>query len=211
MARKRGKAARGANARSAEQQFGSAVFTRVMKAWEELTDEEHLAWHVEAKDHRTTGVNYFRSVNLRRLRRGEELARVPAPPKSFNAKPLLKGLHIINRGGRIRLMLAVSRAPTEPTTIWGSRPCNRGWAKPDKCPRLGWFPPSRGGRLTEITALYFNKHGDYIREHRVPLVGKRIFIRARQELDSGAPLYEQVAAVVPPPEAWGGKRGPFPS
>jgi len=210
MARKRRKAARGASARSAEQQFGSAVFTYVMKVWEELTDEERLAWHVDAKDRRTTGIRYFRSVNLRRLRRGEELARVPPRPRTFNPKPLLKRLYIFNRGGRVRLMVAVSRVPTEPTTVWGSRPCNRGWAKPDKCPRLGWLPRSRGG-VIEITALYFNKHGDYIMEHQVQLVGKRIFIRIRQESDFGASLYEQVAAVVPPPEPWGGKKGPFPS
>jgi len=210
MPAKRRREGRGQKARTADQQYGSAIFTQVMQAWEELTDEERLTWNVEGKSRRTHGINYFRSVNLRRLRRGEELARVPPPPRTFNAKPLLKRLYIFNRGGRITLKLVLSRVPAEPTTVWGARPCKRGWAKPPKCPRLGWMPPQKGG-VVDITELYFKKHGDYIREQRVQLVGKRIFIRARQELDTGAALYEQVAAVVPPPEPWGGKKGPYPS
>lgn len=210
MAGKRPRRVHGRKIRSAEQQFGSAVFTHVMQVWEDLTDEERLTWNVTAKSRRTTGIRFFRSVNLRRLRRGEELARLPPPARTFNPKPLLKRLHIFNRGGRITLVLAVSRVPAEPTTVWGARPCKRGWARPDKCPRLGWFPRPRGG-VVEITELYFKKHGDYIRQHQVPLVGKRIFIRIRQERDTGANFYEQVAAVVPPPEPWGGKKAPFPS
>jgi len=210
MPAKRPKAADAPKPRSPEQQFGSAVFARVIQAWEDLTDEERLTWNVTANSRRTTGIRFFRSVNLRRLRRGEELARLPPQPKPFDARPLLKRLYIFNRCGRITLALALSRVPAEPTTVWGSLPCNRGLANPHKCPRLGPLPRPRG-KVSEISALYFNKHGDYIREHHLQLVGKRIFIRLRRETDIGATFYEQVAMVVPPPEPWGGKKTPIPS
>ena len=38
----------------------------------------------------------------------------------------------------------------------------------------------------------------------MPLAGKRIFIRLRQEGDIGANLYEEVKALVPEPEGAGG-------
>ena len=56
--------------------------------------------------------------------------------------------------------------------------------------------------------MYVTKHGEYIRRHGLQLEGKRIFVRIRQEVDEGVPLYEQVKAVVPTPEAQMGKKGP---
>ncbi len=178
---------------------GSAALIEVMQAWEELTDEQRLSWNVEAKTRRRHGVNYFKQVNLRRLRRGEELATTPPRPQPHSAKPLLKQLHLRNRRGRVTLELELHRAPTTPTTVWGSRPCNRGAAKPRNCPRLGWLPESKGRRI-EITGPYFQKHAQYLDAHRLPLVGKRIFIRTREERDDGVNLYEEVHAVVPGPE-----------
>ncbi len=63
------------------------------------------------------------------------------------------------------------------------------------------------GRWTVISEMYLTKHGEYIRQHGLPLEGKRIFIRIRQEVDDGVPLYEQIKAVVPTPEAQMGKKG----
>jgi hypothetical protein len=109
-------------------------------------------------------------------------------------------LHIRNRGGgRLVLTLELRRVPTAPMTVWGARPCSRGVTKPDKCPRLGWITASED-KVTDITAVYFMKHGAYIKQHGVELAGKRIFIRIRQETDDGANLYEEVNAVVPEPE-----------
>ena len=42
-------------------------------------------------------------------------------------------------------------------------------------------------------------------------MGKRIFISIRQEVDDGAPLYEQVKAVVPKPEWQEAQKGLSPS
>ena len=195
-----GKGGRRRKGPSAEQRQGNAAFAYVMKTWGALTDEEYLAWHVAAKNRRTHGINYFKQVNLRRVRRGEELARVPPQPKPYDAGPVLKRLIIRNRGGgRLTFELEFRRAPTAPMTVWGARPCSRGVTKPDKCPRLGWLPALEDG-VCDITALYFTKHGPYIQEHDVELTGKRIFIRIRQETDDGANLYEEVSAVVPEPE-----------
>src|ERR1035437_597140 len=96
MARKRDKEGRGRKGRSAEQRQGSAALTQVMKAWEELDDEERLAWNVQGKIRRTNGINYFKKINLRRVRRGEELARVPSQSSPYDEKPVLKRLDIRN-------------------------------------------------------------------------------------------------------------------
>ena len=63
--------------------------TQVMRAWEELTDEERLTWNVTGKSRRMTGINLFKSVNLRRLRRGDELARLPPQPRPINPEDRL--------------------------------------------------------------------------------------------------------------------------
>ncbi len=178
-----------------------------MAAWENLSDEERLVWDVQGSLRRMKGVNYFKQVNLRRVRRGDDLVRVPPQPKPLDAKPILKKLHLRNRDGKISLELELSRVPKARRTVWASLPCNLGLKKPRECPRLGWLPLLQS-RWTDITGLYFAKHGEYIRQHGLPLEGKRIFIRVRQEVDDGVQLYEQVKAVVPKAEAPMGKKGP---
>ena len=200
------KARRRTDGRSALQRQGNAAMTQVMKAWEALSDEQRLTWEVAGSNRRRKAINYFKQVNLRRLRGGEALASVPPRPKLCDTRPLLKGLNIRNRGGRITLELQLWRAPDGPRTVWASLPSNLGLKKPHSCPRLGWLPAPQG-RWSEFTKLYFKKHGEYLKRHGLPLVGKRIFIRLRQELDDGPPLYEQVKAVVPQPEVPIGKKG----
>ena len=207
MRDKRGKDMREQKGRSAEQRRGGAAMVLVMRAWEGLSDEERLTWYSAGSIRRAKGVNHFKQVNLRRLWRGDEMARVAPPPKVCDARPLLKGLDIRNRGGRITLELEFFRKPDGPRTVWASLPSNLGVKKPRECPRLGWLLVSQG-RWCEITTLYFKKHGAYIKQHGLPLVGKRIFIRLRQELDEGVPLYEQVRGVVPKPEVQMGRKGP---
>ena len=58
--------------RSAAQRAGSAALTHVMKAWEDLSDQERLTWRTQAGTRRMEGVAYFMQVNLRRLRRGDQ-------------------------------------------------------------------------------------------------------------------------------------------
>ena len=198
-------AGHGSKDRSAEQQKGSAAMSQVMQAWGELTDMEYLTWRTAGTSRRTHGITLFKKVNLRRLRRGQPLLQMPPPSRTFNPLPVLKRLVIRNQGGRLTFRLELRRRPTEPMTLWGARPCSRGLANPHKCPRLGWLR-ARTGLVCDITRLYFSKHAEYLLKAQLPIVGKRIFIRARRELDDGALLYEQVSAVVPPPEGAGLKK-----
>ena len=200
----------GRTSRSAEQRRGSAAMVRVMQGWEELTDMERLAWDAQASLRRMKSVNYFKQVNLRRVRRGEQWIKVPPLPRTFAPRPLLKGLDIRNRDGLITLELQLRRRPDSPCTVWASLPCNRGLRKPHKCPRLGWLP-ARQGRWIEITKLYFQKHGETIKRRSLSLVGKRIFVRIRIETDDGATLYEEVKGVVPKPEVKISQKAQIPS
>jgi hypothetical protein len=126
------------------------------------------------------------------------LLKRPPSFKPQDWEPILKRLIIQNKAGRVYLKLELYRAPTVPTTVWGALPSNRGKEKPDKCPRLSLLPEAEGG-LCKITSLYFRKHAECLSARGVNLIGKRIFIRTRRELDEGFPFYEQVAAVVPAP------------
>jgi hypothetical protein len=206
MSNRQGMEGRGEKGRSAAQRQGNATMTRVMKAWEELSDKERLTWEVAGTSRRTNGIKRFKQVNLRRLGLGEELARVPPRSKPYDGEPLLKRLNIHNRDGRITLELELWRAPAAPWTVWGSPPSNLGVKRPRQCPRLGWLPALQGGRSV-ISGLYFKRYSEYIKEHGLQLVGKRIFIRLRQEVDVGMCLYEEVKAVVPKPEGQEGKKG----
>jgi hypothetical protein len=195
---------------TADQRRVRAAVPAVMKAWEGLTDEERLVWDVQGSNRRMKGISYFKKVNLRRFLLGQALLRVPPESRPYDPRPLLKGVDIRNREGRITIELELSRKPDAPRTVWASRPCNLGVKKPRRCPRLGWLPPLKG-RWVEITAPYFKKHGDYIKQHSLQLVGKRIFVRLRLETDDGANLYEQVRAVVPKPEVQIAGKAPSPS
>src|ERR1035438_8285452 len=210
MSAKRGSEVRARKSRNDDQRQESAAMTEVMKAWEALSDEERLTWDIAGKPQRMKGIHYFKQVNLRRLRRGDELARLPVRSKPHDGRPLLKRLDIGNRSGRITLEVELRGAMDAPRTIWASLPCNLGQKKPSSCPRLGWLPAPQG-RWSEITELYFAKHGEYIKEHGLQLAGKRIFIRLRPETDDGPNLYEQVRAVVPQPEVQMSKKGPVSS
>ena len=199
MAHNQGKEGRRRKGPSAAQRLGTAALTQVMRAWEDLSDPERLAWRVQAKLRRSNGISYFKHINLRRARRGEELARVPPQSKPYDGQPVLKGLHISNQGGWPILTLQFRRKPTARMTVWGSRPCNRWVERPAKCPRLGWLREPKDG-ATEITAQYFQTHGEYIQKHWTQLAGKRIFIRVRPEVDGGVDSYEEVSALVPEPQ-----------
>jgi hypothetical protein len=196
--------------RTAEQRRASATVPVVMAAWESLTDMERLAWEYSGARRRISGVSYFKKVNMRRLLRGQQWIRVPPLTQTYDPRPLLKAVDIRNRGDRITLELQLWRKLDAPRTLWASRPYNRGLKMPRHCPRLGWLTTSKG-RWCQITQPYFQKHGEYMKQHASELVGKRIFIRLRPETDDGPNLYEQVWAVVPKPEVKMAKKAPSPT
>ena len=100
MRGKRGRGTRGRKGRSPEPRHENAAMTEVIKAWEGLSDEERLPWRLEGESRRMHGINYFKQINLRRLLRGEELARVPPQSKPYDGKPVLKRLRLGNQIGR---------------------------------------------------------------------------------------------------------------
>jgi hypothetical protein len=167
------------------------------KLWEWLTDQERLTWRVWGESRRRNGYNCFVAANVQRVRDRQPPARLPLPDAPPAENPVGE-LVITNRGGRIRLKLQVLRQPTAPISVWGSRPCNLGLANCKKCPQLGLLPPPKRG-FTDITDLYFAKHAGYIDKQRMLLVGKRIFIRTRLELDGWPKMFKPVSAVVPGP------------
>ncbi len=184
--------------RSMAQREWAAAVGRASTAWEYLTDEERRLWNVAAKAWRMSGQRYFVKINARRIFDGQEVLTEPPRQERRELKRVLKELVINNQRGRITLKLKVSPGPGARYTVWGSRPWKLGRSRCDKCPRLGSLPAPKGG-WSEVTELYFRKHGDYIVEHEVPVVGSRIYIRVRQERDEGPALYEEVRAVVPEP------------
>ena len=202
---KRGDSGRPEKRRSAAQQEWTASVGCASQAWEYLTDEQRLTWNVAASTRRSTGQRYFVQINAPRIRDGKPLLTTPPPPEPPGPRLVLLELIITNRRDRISLKLRLAGVPTGRYTVWGARPCNRGLAGAPKCPRLGPLPASVN-QLYNITSLYFLKHGPYIDEHRLPLPGKRIYIRLRQEFDNGPGIYQQVRAIVPGPEDRGARR-----
>jgi hypothetical protein len=199
MTRKHGETPRRKHGRTPAQRQWTSALGRASIAWEYLSEEQRLLWKVDAEVRRTSGQRCFVKVNAPRLRGGLELLTKPPKLEPYNSKRALHGLAITHRRGRIVLKLAVSPMPGARYTVWGSRPCKLGVSAYIKCPLLGLLPPPVDGR-SDITALYFRKHGDYIMQHELPLVRRRIYIRIRQERDQGPALYEEVRAIVPDPE-----------
>jgi len=199
MTRKHGKPARRKHGRSPAQREWTAALGRASIAWEYLDDKHRLLWNVDAETRRMSGQRYFVKINAPRLRDGLELLTKPPRSARYDPKCVLKQLVITQRRGRVVLKVEVDLLPGARYTVWGSRPCNLGVSRYVHCPRLGLLSPPVNG-WCDITALYFRKHGDYIIEHELPLVGKRIYIRIRLERDEGPSLYEEVRAVVPASE-----------
>ena len=198
MARKPRKEARRRTVRSADQREWNRCVALASRAWEALADEQRLAWNIAGKRRRISGHSYFTGINAPRIRDGlPVLTEVPAPVAS-SEKAILKGFVISNWRGQITLKLEVSPPPGVRVTVWASRPCNQGVSFNAKCPRLGELPHPAGG-MSDITAPYFAKHGEFIERQGMDLVGKRIFVRVREESGVGPALFEEKNEVVPPP------------
>jgi len=208
MARKPRKDARRRPVRSDAQREWNVAWGLASKLWNDLSEEQRLAWNVQGKNRRSTGQKYCTGINAPRFRDRLEPLRVPPALASYSGEKILGRFLIRNRGGRITLKVEVSHVPGVRVTVWGSRPCNPGVSGWAKCPRLGELPPPVGG-VSDITAIYFLKHWKYIEKHGVQLVGKRIFIQLRVELVGWGKLFEGANAVVPPPKGrgWAVKKG----
>jgi hypothetical protein len=86
--------------------------------------------------------------------------------------------------------LTLARAPTEEIMLWASPPCNPGKRRNWDYRVLGLLPTPVEG-ANNFRRLYVKRFG-------VPPVGKRVFVRVRQQTNGwrGAPW--EGSAVVPP-------------
>lgn len=197
MPRKQRKKAGRKKVRSPDQQAWAAAVGHASQTWEQLTDEQRLELRVQAGNRRMTGQRWFVKLNARRFYNGQPLLLGLPGPAPVNL-PLRFRFFITNLGGRVAFKLEFLKAPIGHFTVWASRPRNRGTSREKDCPRLGSLPELEDG-VSDFTELYFRKHGAFIRKHRLRLVGKRIFIRLRQELDEGPGELQGADAVVPTP------------
>ena len=183
--------------RSPDQQAWAAAVGDASQAWEQLTDQERLALRVEASAQHTTGQRWFVKLNARRLFNGQPLLLNLPRRKTFSG-PLRYRFVIRNLGGHFRFQVEFSKPPVHSVSVWASLPWNRGAAVCDKIPRLGPLPEPEDG-VSDFTELYFRKYGAQIVRRKLKLVGKRIFIRLREERDDGPGLFHPADTVVPTP------------
>jgi len=185
--------------RSPDQHAWNACVGLASRAWEWLNDDQRLTWNVQASTNRTSGQRLFVKINARRLYDHKPLLTEMPARKAFAPGRILKALVVTNHGRRISLKLCVAPAPGAQLTVWASRPLNQGVSVCHNIPLLGPLPSS-ADEWFDITELYYRKHGPHLKANRIPLVGKRIIINLRQELDDGAKSVEQARALIPPPE-----------
>ena len=172
-------------------------------AWNDLTEEQRLAWDMTARKDRRGGLaarlrrrsgrRAFFKANFRRLALREGLLTDPPGAGNACSTPLAR-LVITNRGGRIALKVRLAFGHAEGIMVSSWQACNAGAMVWKKFVRIGLLPaPERG--LSDITKLYVAKFG-------VPPVGKKVFIRLQQMSDYTGSLVYVTSAIVPQEEGW---------
>ena len=178
----------------------------VAEAWNHLTDSRQDPWYVAGLDvpSRTVlgkachldGRGFFSKVNLPRARLGQELLLEPPAQVDFASNPAV-AFTITNDKWDFAMELMLSRAPTEEIMLWASPPCNAG-------KRRNWDYRVLGLLQTPVEgANNFRKL--YVKRFGVPPVGKRVFVRVRQQTNGWRGKPWEASAVVPPMEG-GAKR-----
>ena len=119
---------------------------------------------------------------------GLRMVPTPRPVPVFPANPVV-GLTITNIGGAVSLELPLSAQPVQYIVVLGARPQSPGVSYVDHYSILGLLPDPEGG-VCDITGLYLAKF------HLLP-VGKRIFIRAVQQINGWRDLPQSISAHVP--------------
>ena len=109
-------------------------------------------------------------------------------PAKFGPNPV-KGLHLTNRQGKLKLELELDRSPVADILVLGSRPCSAGISVRSTCSIIGLLPAPMGRRC-DITELYVKKFG-------VPPAGTRVFIRTRQIINGWEDEFKDTQARVP--------------
>jgi hypothetical protein len=167
-------------------------------AWNNLTEEQRVAWDAEAHTNRRggyaarsrqrSGRRLFVKVNSRRLALGQDLLVWPPGPESCKPIPIAR-LVITNRGGLIAIKLRFSHGSAAGVMVSAWHPLSPGVMVWRKFVRLGLLPAPRGG-MSDITRLYFAKYGP-------PPVGMKVFIRIQQMNDYMGSIAHVTSAIVP--------------
>jgi hypothetical protein len=189
-----------ANPQAPDQQQLRSNWGRISARWRTLTPEQRTAWHVSARDTRTTsrlgrsvalnGYNYYVRINCTRAAIGLPLLDFPPDLPHFSLNPVGE-LLITNNGGMITLKLRVPSPPAEHTLVQGAAACSAGVSCVQHFPFLGFLPAPVNG-WSDITDLYVGWYG-------VPPVGKAVFIRTLQHTNGWTDLPKPTSAIVPAP------------
>ena len=166
--------------------------------WGTLTDEQYEGWEEAAKKEkrrrrwpagrRLTGQNLFTEINSHQAFLGLPPFLYPPERPAFTLArlgPLLTG------DGRCgaTLKLGVPQAPEGHVLVFGARPCSPGRRYCDKFSYLGLLPSQKGG-VSEISTLYYERHG-------VPPPGSRVIILMQQQLNGWRDIPRRLDVVVP--------------
>ena len=119
---------------------------------------------------------------------GLRMVPTPRPVPVFPANPVV-GLTITNIGGAVSLELPLSAQPVQYIVVLGARPQSPGVSYVDHYSSLGRLPDPEGG-VCDITELYL------ARFHLLP-AGKRILIRAVQQINGWRDLPQTISARIP--------------
>jgi hypothetical protein len=121
----------------------------------------------------------------------------PPAQEAFGQNPAV-AFTIINDKWDFAMELTLARAPTEEIMLWASPPCNAG-------KRRNWDYRVLGLLQTPVEgANNFRKL--YVKRFGVPPVGKRVFIRVRQQMNGWRGESWEGSAVVPPREGGSGSQ-----
>ena len=166
--------------------------------WGKLTQEQYRAWDEAARkekrrrrwpaSRRFTAQNLFTEINSHQSFLGLPPFLYPPERPTFDLDslgPLLTG------DGRfgVTLKLGVPKAPAGHVLVFGARPCSPGRRYCDKFNYLGLLPASKGG-VSEITTLYYERHG-------VPPPGSRVIIFTQQQVNGWRDMLSRLDVVVP--------------
>jgi hypothetical protein len=172
-------------------------------AWNDLTEEQRLAWNGESRDNRRGGVaarsrrhsgrSSFFKANSRRLALKQDLLTDPPASGSVCPFPIVR-LVITNHGGRIALKLRFSSGRAEGVMVSATRPCNAGVTVGRKFCRISLLSATERGMI-DITKPYVARFG-------LPPVGKKLFIRVQQMNDYMGSVIHTTSAIVPDEEGW---------
>jgi hypothetical protein len=173
---------------------------QIAPCWRGLTDEQRIAWTEGGRKLHSrprlgqsgplTGCQFFTMLNCNLASIGLERIVLPTERTTFSANPV-DMLVITNTGGEIDFKLVVRSTPVPYTIVLGTAPCSAGISYATHFVILGLLSAPEAG-FSNIRKLYVDMFG-------VPPVGKRVFIRTRQQINGWEDLPKQTTAIVPAP------------